>query len=178
MQRRQLVFGSCHRLHELLRGHIFSFRFDFTDGLLGLLRGPICGVGRRLLDLQRRNLLGDFRNIELLQLRARIEFRRWIERLFRLFGWHLPSSDGRIELLELLRGDIFCARGECLLELRRWDFPGIHRDFKLRTVCSGDGLELSWCFSVEHLRVVFGGFVLFNYDIFRVRCVRCREFCA
>ena len=143
-----------------------------------MLRGPICSDGRRLLDVQRRNLLCDTRIIELLQLCARLKFRCWIERLFRLFCWHLPGCDGRIELLELLRGDNVCARGKRLLELHRWDLPGIHRRLQLHSVCSRDGLEHDWGVGFKHLRAMLGWVVLFNFDILRMHCVRCREFRA
>ncbi len=81
-------------------------------------------------------------------------------------------------MLELRHGDMVCARCERLLELRRWYLPGIHRGFKLRHMCSGDGIEFGWCIGIKHLRAVFGGFVLFHLYTIRVRCMRFREFHA
>ncbi len=48
VRRRQLVCGSCHRLHELLRGNILSCRIHCFYGLLGLRCGSIRSVGRRV----------------------------------------------------------------------------------------------------------------------------------
>ena len=62
VQRRQLVSGSCHRLHELFRGHFFSGRFDCFDCMRSLRRGSILCIGRRVHSVCFRLLLRFGRN--------------------------------------------------------------------------------------------------------------------
>ena len=115
-----------------------------------------------------RNLLINFRGIKLFRLCTRFEFSGWFERLLRLSGWNLPGRFGRVELLELRRGDDIRCRSEHLHELRRWDLPDINWRINLFDVCSGNGVKLRWCIGGGHVRVVFVGVVFFNVGIFRV----------
>jgi len=125
-----------------------------------------------------RNLLINFRGIELFRLCTRFEFGGWFERLLRLSGWNLPGRFGRIKLFELRRGDDIRCRSEHLHELRRWDLPDINWRVDLFDVCSGNGVKLPWCIGGRHVRVVLCGVVFFNVGIFRVHGMLSREFCV
>ena len=99
----------------------------------GLRVGQLFRCQRKCLRLvQRWNLLGDFGDIKLFELRARGELSRGVERLLGLLGGHLPGRIGRFELPELRPWFILRVGRKCLFGLLSGNLPGSHGSFQLQ----------------------------------------------
>ncbi len=108
----------------------------------------------------------------MLELRARGELARWVERLHGLLVGHLPGRNGELELPELLSGLVLGVGRERLLELFGRHLSTILGCFQLHFMRCGDIVELDRCVCVEHLCALFGGLLHFNCGDLSLRCLR------
>ena len=147
--------------------------------VLGLRGGKLFGRWRKCLHVvRRRHLLGGFRDFQLFELRTRGELACGIERLHGLLGGHFPGLNWRLKLRELRLWDNLGIGRECMFKLHSGHLSKLHGCFKLHSVSCWNGVKHDRRVCVEHLRVLFGGLILFDCGCFFMYTLRCWELCV